>query len=53
MLETFINDYYDSVGANLIPISYYAKFMATIYKQGSKNLVKMLTNFIVIRRREL
>lgn len=50
MVNNFVNEYYDSVGANLVPMPYYAKFIAIIYKKGVKNLVKLLVNFLILRK---
>lgn len=52
-LVEFINEYYDSVGANLVPFQTYAKFLEGLYLYGNRLFVRMLINFIVFRKEEL
>lgn len=44
-----MNEYYDSIGANLVPYQYYAKFMTQVYQKGARYFIKFLVNFMVKR----
>ena len=35
IFENFLNDYYESVGANLIPLTHYAKFIKILFTKGN------------------
>lgn len=49
-LDRFINEYFESVGANLIPLTRYAKFISMLFKKGPMMLIRFLANFIVNKR---
>ena len=55
MFEKFISSYYDSVGANFIPITFYSKFIALLFekKKGNNMLIRLFVRFIDKRQREL
>ena len=53
IFENFLNDYYESVGANLIPLTHYAKFIKILFTKGSKVLYKLLVSFVKKRTTEL
>lgn len=50
-LNKFIAQYFDSIGANLIPLPYYSKFMAVMFKKGKSFMVRILAKFIVQKRK--
>jgi hypothetical protein len=52
-LDSFITDYHSSVGANLVPISAYAKVLTALFKRGPLTLVRLLASFSVNHRSEL
>jgi hypothetical protein len=48
-----MEDYYSSIGANLLPMSIYAKFMGLLYLRGPTFGVKFFAYFVVRKQEEL
>ena len=51
-LNIFIVDYYESFGANIIPYSNYAVFLALLLKKGLKVLLKLLA-FLLGKKKDV
>lgn len=53
IFNSFVLDYYDSVGANLVPLTQYAKFMRAIFEKGFKVFLRLILRFFTLGRAEL
>ena len=51
--DSFIRDFHDSVGANLVPVSHYAQIIELIYRKGYKIFINLIMHFIISHRAEL
>ena len=51
--DSFVRDFYSSVGANIVPVTQYANLIRLIYKKGQKILIKLLVHFLTAHAAEL
>lgn len=51
--DSFITEYYDSVGANIVPMTQYAKLIKLVFQKGQKILLKLLVHFLSTHAAEL
>lgn len=51
-IENFINDFYESAGAIVIPLARYAVFLKMLLKQGSSAKLRLLI-YLVVRKKDI
>ncbi len=51
-ISQFIHQFYHTVGANVIPLSQYAKFLEILRNLGEKGLVQLLALLLTKKRNE-
>ena len=51
-IKPFLNDFYESAGANLIPFTQYAKFMEIVKYRGEKAYVQLVTLLFAKKQNE-
>ena len=52
-IDAFLEEYIDGMGAVLVPLSQYARFLGLLLRKGIKVMVKLIAMFMSKKRNEL